>query len=123
MHVSNSKLEIELKSVHQDSRKVTQNSVFVAIRGTEVDGHLFLDDAIRGGASVIICEESFYTDFADVCIIEVENTRKILGLIAQSFATNPAEQLQIIGITGTNGKTTVATLVYDALTKLGKKAS
>jgi UDP-N-acetylmuramoyl-L-alanyl-D-glutamate--2,6-diaminopimelate ligase len=123
LHVSNSKLEIELKSVHQDSRKVTQNSVFVAIRGTEVDGHLFLDDAIRGGASVIICEESFYTDIADVCIIEVENTRKILGLIAQSFATNPAEHLQIIGITGTNGKTTVATLVYDALTKLGKKAS
>ena len=117
MHVSNSKLEIELESVHQDSRKVTKNSVFVAIRGTEVDGHLFLDDAIRGGASVIICEESFYTDIADVCIIEVENTRKILGLIAQTFATNPAEQLQIIGITGTNGKTTTVSLLTEMLSK------
>lgn len=123
LHVSNSKLEIELESVHQDSRKVTQNSVFVAIRGTQVDGHLFLEDAIRKGASVIICEESFYTDIANVCVIEVESTRKILGKIAQEFANNPAEQLQIIGITGTNGKTTVATLVYDALIKLGKKAS
>lgn len=102
---------------------MTPGSVFIAIRGNEVDGHMFLEDAIARGANVLICEESFYTDAKDVCVIEVESTREILGTIAQQFAGNPAEKLTIVGITGTNGKTTVATLVYQVLTKLGKKAS
>ncbi|MCR9131403.1 MAG: UDP-N-acetylmuramoyl-L-alanyl-D-glutamate--2,6-diaminopimelate ligase [bacterium] len=123
LDVSNKKLDIKLKGVHQDSRKVTPGSVFIAIRGNEVDGHMFLEDAIARGANVLICEESFYTDAKDVCVIEVESTREILGTIAQKFAGNPAEKLTTVGITGTNGKTTVATLVYQVLTKLGKKAS
>lgn len=102
---------------------MTPGSVFIAIRGNEVDGHMFLEDAIARGANVLICEESFYTDAKEVCVIEVESTREILGTIAQRFAGNPAEKLTTIGITGTNGKTTVATLVYQVLTKLGKKAS
>lgn len=102
---------------------MTPGSVFIAIRGNEVDGHMFLEDAIARGANVLICEESFYTDAKDVCVIEVESTREILGTIAQKFAGNPAEKLTTVGITGTNGKTTVATLVYQVLTKLGKKAS
>jgi UDP-N-acetylmuramoyl-L-alanyl-D-glutamate--2,6-diaminopimelate ligase len=123
LDVSNKKLDTKLNGVHQDSRKVTPGSVFIAIRGNEVDGHMFLEDAIARGANVLICEESFYTDAKDVCVIEVESTREILGTIAQQFAGNPAEKLTIVGITGTNGKTTVATLVYQVLTKLGKKAS
>lgn len=123
LDVSNKKLDTKLNGVHQDSRKVTPGSVFIAIRGNEVDGHMFLEDAIARGANVLICEESFYTDAKEVCVIEVESTREILGTIAQRFAGNPAEKLTTIGITGTNGKTTVATLVYQVLTKLGKKAS
>lgn len=116
-------MELEISAIAQDSREVRPGSSFIAVRGTEVDGHLFLEDAIARGANVLICEESFYTDDEKVCVIEVENTRAILGSIAQAFHGNPASKLRIVGITGTNGKTTTATLVYQALTKLGKKAS
>ena len=114
--------EFNLGPLVQDSREIAENSVFIAIRGTEVDGHMFLDDALDQGAAVVICEESYYTD-RDVCVIEVESTRAIFGKLAQAFAGNPAEKLQIIGITGTNGKTTVATLVYKILCFNNKKSS
>lgn len=123
LDVSNRKLEMQLTGIYQDSRKVNNESIFIAIRGTEVDGHLFIEDAINRGASVIICEQSYYTNASNVCVLEVENCRSILGKIAQKFAGNPAEKLKIIGITGTNGKTTVATLVYQALSNLGKAVS
>ena len=109
-------------SIVQDSRQVTNGSVFIAIRGTEVDGHMFLEDAIHRGAKIIICEESYYTD-AEVCVIEVENTRSLIGSLAQKMVGNPGNQLKIVGITGTNGKTTTATLVYQVLSELGAKAS
>lgn len=123
LDVTNQKLKVELTGIHQDSRQVTPGSVFIAIRGTEVDGHIFLEDAIARGANVLICEESFYTEAPEVSVIEVEDTRTILGTIAQAFAGNPARNLRIVGITGTNGKTTVATLVYQVLCKTGRKSS
>lgn len=85
LHVTNKDIEAELTTFAIDSRKVEKGSVFIALRGTQVDGHMFLEDAIDRGAKVIICEESYYTE-ADVCVIEVENTQVIAGSIAQAFA-------------------------------------
>lgn len=107
----------KIGALTQDSRAVEKGSVFIAVKGTQVDGHLFIEDAISKGASVIICEESFYSQ-EDVCIVEVPDTRSLVGPLAQTFEGNPAGELKIIGITGTNGKTTVATLTYQLLMEL-----
>lgn len=108
--------------LRQDSRKVEPGDVFIAIKGFQVDGHSFIDDAITNGASVIICEDRFYSD-DEVYIVEVSDTRSLIGPLAQAFYGNPAQKLTLIGITGTNGKTTVANLVYQTLKNLGAKPS
>lgn len=105
----------------QDSRRVSEGSVFIAVRGTQVDGHMFIENAISRGASIIICEDAYYTEDKDVCVLEVEDTRALVGPLAQEFEGNPAGKMTLIGITGTNGKTTVATLVYQALRRLGSR--
>ncbi|MGD8426363.1 MAG: UDP-N-acetylmuramoyl-L-alanyl-D-glutamate--2,6-diaminopimelate ligase [Balneolaceae bacterium] len=104
----------------QDSRKAKENSVFIAVRGYQVDGHEFIEDAIANGASVIISEEPFATT-KDISIVQVPDTRLLVGPLAQAFEGNPAKKMNVIGITGTNGKTTVATLTYQILNKLGAR--
>lgn len=107
----------KLGTLTQDSRAVQKNSVFIAIKGHQTDGHKFIDDAIARGAAVIISEKQYETD-QNICILQVADTRFLIGPLAQAFENNPAKQLSIIGITGTNGKTTVATLVWQLLKQL-----
>lgn len=112
-----------LGNLRNDSRSVKQGDTFIAIRGHQADGHSYLTDALERGASVLITEEEFDPELEDAAVIVVENTRKILSPLAQKFAGDPAKELRIVGITGTNGKTTVATLVWQALRNLEQPAA
>lgn len=109
-------------SLTQDSHGVESGSVFIAVKGVQVDGHEFIKEAAQKGAAVIICEKK-PTELDTACVLLVEDTRALVGPLAQAFAAKPADQLTVIGITGTNGKTTVATLAWQVLRALGVKAS
>lgn len=105
-----------------DSRAVRNNDIFVALRGTSTDGHNFIEQAVKNGASVVICE-GIPENIRGTLFVQVKNTRWLLGPLAQFLQGNPDRHLTVIGITGTNGKTTVATLVWQILQKLSVKAS
>lgn len=111
---------IAVASVAFDSRKVTSNSLFVAQKGVQVDGHAFIDMAIEKGAIAIVCEELPMERVAGVTYIQVEDASLALAYIAANFYDNPSEKLQLVGVTGTNGKTTVASLLYELFTQYGK---
>ncbi len=114
-----------------DSRAVQKNDIFIALRGTASDGHRFIRDAIRKGARVIIVEhipEEYLAESKkaasgrttdDVMFLQVVDTRRLLGDLAQAFTGQPARSMKMVGVTGTNGKTTVCTLVYQVMRKLG----
>ncbi|SHE56776.1 UDP-N-acetylmuramoylalanyl-D-glutamate--2,6-diaminopimelate ligase [Fodinibius roseus] len=112
----------EIGMLRQDSRKVTGGDVFMAIRGLQADGHLFMEEAVDKGASVVICEEKIPLG-NQVAIVRVADTRALAGPLAQAFENNPADEMNVIGITGTNGKTTVSTLAYQVLRTLDTKAA
>ncbi len=115
--------EQEVSSVTLDSRKATVGSLFVAQKGEKVDGHNFIPKAIEAGCRAIACEV-LPTDGvpADCAIILVPDTHEALGRLASSFYGNPSRQLKLVGVTGTNGKTTIATLLYRLMTALGHKS-
>lgn len=112
---------MKVVQVDFDSRKVVKDSLFVAQKGTSVDGHLYIDKAISLGATTIICEELPIRLEANITFIQVEDSSKTLAIIASNFYDNPSSKLKLIGVTGTNGKTTVASLLYQLLKKSGYK--
>ncbi len=112
----------DVKGVNIDSRKVVQDHLFIAVRGTQADGHNFISKAIEAGASVIVCEELPADINPEVTYIKVENSESVVGHIATAFYGNPTLRMQLVGVTGTNGKTTIATVLYNMFRKMGYKA-
>ena len=112
---------VGVSSVCFDSRLVETNSLFVAVTGTQVDGHDFIELAIEKGATSIVCESIPLKLHENVTYVEVKDSSKALGIIAANYYDNPSSELKLVGITGTNGKTTTATLLYNLFTALGYK--
>lgn len=112
---------IAIQAIHFDSRKIETNDVFVAIKGTVTDGHEHIEKAISGGAIAIICEQLPDQITEGVTYVEVTNSSKALAIMASNYYDVPSENLKLVGITGTNGKTTIATLLYNLFKKAGYK--
>ncbi|RNA61109.1 UDP-N-acetylmuramoyl-L-alanyl-D-glutamate--2,6-diaminopimelate ligase [Chryseobacterium nematophagum] len=109
----------EVSELVFDSRKVTNNSLYIAMRGTAVDGHSYIASSVEKGAKTIVCEEFPPHIDENITYIKVKDTSKVLGHLASNFYGNPSEKLKLIGITGTNGKTSVTTLLFDVFKNLG----
>ena len=112
---------VNVKHIQFDSRNIESNDVFVAIIGTLTDGHQFIDKAITNGAKAIICETLPDNLQDDITYIEVESSNEALAYMAANYYGNPSEDLKLVGVTGTNGKTTVSTLLYQLFKKAGYK--
>src|SRR5665647_616012 len=105
-------LTVSIRNIQFDSRKVEAGDLFVAVKGTHADGHQFIAKAIELGAVAVVCEE-IPADFPyELVLVCISDTQKMLGKMAASFYCNPTNNLKVVGVTGTNGKTTIATLLY-----------
>ena len=112
---------VEITGVNIDSRRIKAGHLFVAIRGTQVDGHQFIDKAIELGADAVLCEELPEKLSGHVTYVQVESTEDAVGKVATLFYGNPSHKLKLVGVTGTNGKTTIATLLYNMFRKFSYK--
>ena len=113
--------DIVVKDIQLDSRKVTQGSMFAALKGTLSDGHTFINNAIDNGAKVIVCEHVPEAKNEETVYVVVKNSHEAIACLANEFYDNPSTKVKLIGVTGTNGKTTVATILHKLFTHLGFK--
>jgi len=113
------KTDITIKDIQIDSRKVKAGCVFVAVKGAAADGHQFIDKAIESGAVAIVCETMPAAINEKVVYVQVDNSAAATGYMAHNFFDQPSEKMKVVGVTGTNGKTTIATLLYKLFTSLG----
>ena len=111
----------EITGVNIDSRRIENGHLFVAMKGTQVDGHRFITKAIESGATAILCEDVPEEKNEHVTYIQVESTEDAVGKVATLFYDCPSKSLKLVGVTGTNGKTTIATLLYNMFRKMGHK--
>ena len=112
---------VDVKDLQIDSRKVSEGTAFIAIKGSATDGHQFIDTAVKNGAKAIICE-TMPANIADgVTYVQVENSAAAAGFMAHNYYDQPSEKIKLVGVTGTNGKTTIATLLFKLFTQLGYK--
>ena len=112
---------IEITGINIDSRLIEEGHVFVAVKGTQTDGHVYIEKAIEKGASAIVCETIPANITDHITYIQVPNSEDIVGELATLYYDDPTSQLELVGVTGTNGKTTIATLLYNMFRKFGYK--
>ncbi len=115
------KEEAEITGINIDSRQVQPGDIFIAMKGTQVDGHKFIDSAAENGAVAIVCETLPQQIRHDIAYIRVADAQEITGKLATTFYGNPTRKLKLVGVTGTNGKTTIATLLYKLFQLFGHK--
>ena len=115
--------DVSFNNLHFDSRMVEVNDAFVAVKGTHVDGHSYIQKAIDKGTNVIVCEVLPETLKESVTYVEVKNSARALSIMACNYYDNPSQKLKLVGVTGTNGKTTVATLLYNLFSQMGYKSA
>ena len=114
-------VQCDIADVNIDSRRIGQDYLFVAMRGTQVDGHKYIPSAIEKGATAILCEELPETLTEGVTYLRVANSEEAVGPVATAFNNHPTDIVKLVGVTGTNGKTTIATLLYDMFRAMGYK--
>jgi UDP-N-acetylmuramoyl-L-alanyl-D-glutamate--2,6-diaminopimelate ligase len=113
--------DVAVNQLQLDSRKVAAGDCFIAVKGTAVDGHRFIEQCIAQGAAIIICEDLPATLQANVTYVKVENSAIAAGLLAANFYDNPSAKMKVVGVTGTNGKTSTVTLLFRLFRKFGKQ--
>lgn len=118
---SKGSLDINVSDIVTDSRKAKENALFIALVGVQVDGHAYVDNALELGAKVIVYQNSIDTSRTDVTYIKVKDGADATGKIATTWYEDPSDKIKLVGVTGTNGKTTVATVLYNMFRKLGYK--
>lgn len=121
MQSQHGNVRVPVTDLQFDSRKVTEGSCFVATRGTITDGHFYINKAIENGAKSVVCEELPADLIDNITYIVVENSSEALGQMAANLYDHPSKKLKLVGVTGTNGKSTTVTLLYDLFTELGYK--
>jgi UDP-N-acetylmuramoyl-L-alanyl-D-glutamate--2,6-diaminopimelate ligase len=114
-------VDVEITDVNIDSRRVEAGQLFLAIKGTQTDGHKYIGKAVEQGAVAILCEDMPEEKVEGVTYVQVHSTMEVAGIVATTFQGNPSEKLILVGVTGTNGKTTIATLLYNMFRKMGHK--
>lgn len=108
-----------INSIVFDSRKISRGCLFVAVGGTKTDGHIFIPDAVKAGAVAVICETLPEKPDKNICWIKTKDSAEALGIVSSNFYGNPSSCIKLVGVTGTNGKTTISTLLYRMFKKLG----